>query len=77
MAYSTLCWGVATIRQATTANGWATTEFGGSDRAGRAGERTHGDPEQDPLRNLRRLSENRPSFEYGGTLPDEKLFGPK
>jgi hypothetical protein len=30
-----------------------------------------------PLRNLRRLSEHRPGFEYSGTLPDEELFGPR
>jgi len=30
-----------------------------------------------PLDNLKRLTEQRPGFEYNGTLSDEELFGPK
>ena len=43
----------------------------------RPGERSVKPAPMDPLRNLRRLSEHRPGFEYSGTLPDEELFGPR
>jgi hypothetical protein len=43
----------------------------------RPGERSVKPAPVDPLRNLRRLSEHRPGFEYSGTLPDEELFGPR
>src|SRR3954471_21219051 len=44
---------------------------------GTPGERSVKQAPVDPLRNLRRLSEHRPGFEYSGTLPDEELFGPR
>ena len=70
MAYSTLCWAVAILRQ----NGHVVP---GMKQAGRL--TAPGKPgkagEPDPLMNLRRLSEHRPGFDYRGTLPDEHLFG--
>ena len=77
MAYSTLCWAVATIRHAGPPTAGRAQNSSVQAVPRRAGERTGGIPESGPLRNLRRLSENRPGFEYPGTLPDEKLFGPK
>ncbi len=77
MAYSTLCWAVATLRQATSSTVDRRPKPTGSTAPHRAGETTAGRKEFDPLQNLRRLSEQRPGFEYTGTLPDEELFGPK
>src|SRR5689334_4247012 len=75
MAYSTFCWAVGALRQRQRI---------GAERESRstapqtAGEITGQDRlSDDPLDNVRRLSERRPGFEYRGTLPDEKLFGPK
>ena len=75
MAYSTFCWAVGELRQkqpAVVAREHRST-------APRTAGETAG-PKQgadDPLRNVRRLGERRPGFDYRGTLPDEKLFGPK
>ena len=78
MAYSTLCWAVATLRQSTpSAVGRRSRRPAGPSAAHRAGETIGERKEFDPLRNLRRLSEHRPGFEYKGTLPDEELFGSK
>lgn len=70
MAYSTLCWAVAILRH----NGHAVPgvkQAGCPTAPGKPGKA--GEP--DPLLNLRRLSEQRPGFDYRGTLPDEHLFG--
>ena len=40
-----------------------------------AGERQSKSQTGDPLSNVKRLTGNRPGFEYTGTLPDEELFG--
>ncbi len=78
MAYSTLCWAVSTLRH----NGrhpadrpLKTNEH--PTAPGKPGERVGSRDDVDPLRNLRRLSEERPGFEYSGTLPDDALFGSK
>ena len=78
MAYSTLCWAVATLRQTTPATvGGRPKPPAGSAAPLRAGETTGERKEFDPLQNLRRLSEHPPGFEYKGTLPEEELFGSK
>ena len=78
MAYSTLCWAVATLRQTLPSTvGRRPNALAGPTAPHRAGETTGESKELDPLRNLRRLSEHRPGFEYTGTLPDEELFGSK
>jgi len=78
MAYSTLCWAVATLRQTLPSTvGRRPNAPAGPTAPHRAGETTGESKELDPLRNLRRLSEHRPGFEYTGTLPDEELFGSK
>jgi hypothetical protein len=78
MAYSTLCWAVAELRQdgapgsrAPATNTKAPTAPHGREK--QPAGRTDGDP----LGNLKRLTQHRPGFEYTGTLPDEQLFGPK
>jgi hypothetical protein len=71
MAYSTLCWAVAILRQNEQRAAAGPKQGGGLTATGKPGKA--GDP--DPLLNLRRLSERRPGFEYSGTLPDEDLFG--
>lgn len=68
--YSTLCWAIANLRRAGTAN----------DRPAppKAGERaTTGPAGGDPLANLHRAARNRPGFDYSGTMSDEELFGKK
>jgi hypothetical protein len=78
MAYSTLCWAVAGLRQndvpQTTARKKHVDLPTAARRPGEAPEVPAG---PDPLLNLRRLTERRPGFEYTGALPDEELFGPK
>ena len=75
MAYSTFCWAVGALRQrqpaAVPRQSRATAPHSAGETAGRKRA------PDDPLRNVRRLSEHRPGFDYHGTLPDEKLFGPK
>ena len=76
MSYSTLCSAVLTLRhngQPTVARPLKQAEQ--PTAPGRPEERPGVDV--DPLRNLRRLSEQRPGFDYSGTLPDEELFGSK
>ncbi len=68
--YSTLCWAIANLRRAGTAN----------DRPAppKAGEKaTTGPASGDPLANLHRAARNRPGFDYSGTMSDEELFGKK
>jgi hypothetical protein len=75
MAYSTFCWAVGALRQR-----WPVMpERESRSTAPRtAGEITgQNQAVDDPLDNIRRLSERRPGFDYRGTLPDEKLFGQK
>ncbi len=78
MAYSTLCRGISALRH----NGGAPAgrfqkHAERLTAAGKPGKSMGEDSEADPLRNLRRLSEARPGFEYSGTLPDDALFGSK
>ena len=78
MAYSTLCWAIAELRQSGPPERSAPAKNTDSPTA-RPGRETgsavgHG---PDPLGNLKRMTERRPGFEYTGTLPDEKLFGSK
>ena len=75
MPYSTLCRIVAMLQRDVQPK----AEHGPKQATapGRPGERSARPASVDPLRNLRRLSEHRPGFEYSGTLPDEELFGPK
>jgi hypothetical protein len=77
MAYSTLCWAAATLRQTTSSTVDRRPKPTGSTAPHMAGETTAAGKEFDPLQNLKRLSEQRPGFEYTGTLPDEELFGSK
>ena len=75
MPYSTLCRIVATLQRATPPKvDRVPKQITAPDRPG---ERSAKPAPVDPLRNLRRLSEHRPGFEYSGTLPDEELFGPR
>ena len=75
MAYSTFCWAIGILRQRQPAAVPRQSRATAPHSAGEtAGERRGTD---DPLRNVRRLSEQRPGFDYQGTLPDEKLFGLK
>lgn len=68
--YSTLCWAIANLRKAGTADGRTAPS--------KAGEiRTPVPTGSDPLGNLRRIVQNRPGFEYNGTMSDEELFGKK
>jgi len=78
MAYSTLCWAVAELRQRGTPESPvpATTTKSPTAPHGRE-QQPAGRADGDPLGNLKRLTQHRPGFEYTGTLPDEKLFGPK
>ena len=77
MAYSTLCWAVAGLRQNNVPQTAARPKHfdfsTAARRPGKADERAY----PDPLLNLKRLSEHRPGFEYTGALPDEELFGRK
>ena len=76
MSYSTLCSAVSTLRHNSQPTVGRLLKPAEQPTApGRPGERPGVDV--DPLRNLRRLSEQRPGFDYSGTLPDEELFGPK
>jgi hypothetical protein len=78
MAYSTLCWAVEKLRvSAPLALGQRSKLPISPTPQRRAGELAGKSAAPDPLRNLRRLSESRPGFEYTGTLPDEELFGHK
>jgi hypothetical protein len=78
MAYSTLCWAVAELRQSGPPERSAPAKNTESPTAPLGREKgsavRHG---TDPLGNLKRMTERRPGFEYTGTLPDEKLFGSK
>jgi hypothetical protein len=78
MAYSTLCWAVAELRQSGPPERSAPAKNTDSPTAPLGREKgsavRHG---ADPLGNLKRMTERRPGFEYTGTLPDEKLFGSK
>jgi hypothetical protein len=65
--YSTLCAGIAGIKtERNRSNPTAPAQ---------SGERLSKAQTGDPLSNVKRLTGNRPGFEYTGTLPDEKLFG--
>jgi hypothetical protein len=78
MAYSTLCWAVAILRQSAPAESATRPRTGEPPTArSKPGENRGNARLVDPLRNLKRLAEHRPGFEYNGTLPDEKLFGPR
>ena len=78
MAYSTFCWAAATLRQTAPPNAERRPKSTAALTARRRTGETRGDRDKfDPLRNLRQLTENRPGFEYTGTLPDEELFGRK
>jgi hypothetical protein len=73
MPYSTLCRIVATLQRATLPKVDRVPKQ--TTAPATPGERSAKPAVVDPLRNLRRLSEHRPGFEYSGTLPDEELFG--
>jgi hypothetical protein len=76
MGYSTLCWAVAILRRSVALQPPLLPRAGESSTApSTRGECSGGSAQSDPLRNLKRLAEHRPGFEYKGTLPDEKLFG--
>jgi hypothetical protein len=75
MAYSTFCWAVATLRQRRDAGRRRPQDREGT--APHTGEIQGLQGAVDPLRNVKRLTQRRPGFEYSGTLPDEALFGPK
>lgn len=77
MAYSTFCWAVATLRQSQRGGAGCLTPQHQEGTAPAAGESERIRDNADPLRNLRRLSQRRPGFEYTGTLSDEALFGRK
>jgi len=78
MAYSTLCWAVAELRRNRSPRSSVPTKNTNTPTAQHWREkRPAAATGADPLRNLRRLTEHRPGFEYTGTLPDEKLFGRK
>jgi|SRR5215471_2844738 len=78
MAYSTLCWAVAALRHDSPVRTSAPPKHTDSSAAPlRRGESPVASAGVDPLRNLRRLMEHRPGFEYRGTMPDEELFGTK
>ena len=78
MAYSTLCWAVTALREDSSVRTSAPAKQTDCSAAPlKRGENPAGTAGVDPLRNLRRLSEQRPGFEYRGTLPDEELFGRK
>jgi hypothetical protein len=78
MAYSTLCWAVAELRQSGSPERSARAKNIESPTATLRREKGSAVRQAaDPLRNLKRMTERRPGFEYTGTLPDEKLFGPK
>jgi hypothetical protein len=67
MPYSTLCRVVAKLqRNVQPRANPLSRQVECSTAQRRAGERTPAAAEPDPLRNLRRLSENRPGFEYKG-----------
>ena len=78
MGYSTLCRAVAILRRSVPPH---SAPLRRTDRAstalGKPGENMGNARSMDPLRNLKRLTEHRPGFEYNGTLPDERLFGPR
>ena len=77
MAYSTFCWAVATLRQSPR-GGIRRLPFQNCEgTAQRTRESQAVRDVVDPLRNVKRLSQRRPGFEYSGTLSDEALFGPK
>ena len=78
MAYSTFCWAVAALRRSVPPQSrLLPTKAELVTAPGKTGEPPGAAVGADPLSNLKRLSEHRPGFEYTGTLPDEKLFGPK
>ena len=75
MAYSTFCWAIGALRQRRPVIEERETCSTAPPTAGEiTGQNRAAD---DPLDNVRRLSERRPGFDYRGTLPDEKLFGSK
>ena len=75
MAYSTFCWAVGALRQRGPVVAERESRSTAPHTAGEI-NRQKGAAD-DPLDNVRRLSERRPGFDYRGTLPDERLFGPK
>jgi hypothetical protein len=78
MAYSTLCWAVATLQQTMAPRAAGAPKTGAPSTAPAAKREIRPNARQaDPLSNLKRLAEQPPGFVYTGTLPDEKLFGPK
>ncbi len=78
MAYSTLCWAVADFRQKAPPEKSTPSKKTDSPTAPLGREKGSALRQgADPLGNLKRMTERRPGFEYTGTLPDEKLFGPK
>ena len=77
MAYSTLCWAVAVLRHTAPPQSAPLCKTNETTAPGKPGERGGSSRHVDSLKNLERLAGHRPGFEYAGTLPDEKLFGPK
>jgi len=68
--YSTLCWAIASLRKSGPANERPAPP--------RVGEMKIPKPAgNDPLANLHRIVQNRPGFDYNGTMSDEELFGKK
>ena len=68
--YSTLCWAIASLRKLGPANERPAPP--------RVGEMKIPKPAgNDPLANLHRIVQNRPGFDYNGTMSDEELFGKK
>lgn len=68
--YSTLCAVVAALRSDEDLARRTAEPSGGE----RKPQRSHSQS-SDPLRNVKRMMESRPGFDYTGTLPDEELFG--
>ena len=77
MAYSTFCWAVAALRHDPTAKAGGAMSAGSTAPLPRGETAGRTAPAIDPLHNLRRLQNERPGFDYRGTLPDEELFGRK
>jgi hypothetical protein len=75
MAYSTFCWAVAALRHDPTAKAGGAMNTGSTAPLPRGETAGQTGPAIDPLHNLKRLQNERPGFDYRGTLPDEELFG--
>lgn len=66
--YSTLCWAIANLRK-TSPERTAPPKVGEIRPPKPVGN--------DALGNLHRVVQNRPGFDYSGTMSDEELFGKK